>query len=282
VIGSLADHCFRSLSYRYYAFCRDIHSNNGGLVYHYAFSFYADKCICGTKINPYIFIEKHMALFLFKTASIKLLKNNPPEQAAVKRNELRRQAKFTAKSAAPAREKILAALPPRLIAVIAVAVSPDLQAPPGRLKEYPRGKPALPRLYNTSLAQADETAVADDQVINHLNAEKLSRVPKPFRDGNIRFARLRIAAGMIMHERDGSGASFHSGSEHLARVYDGAVYVAHRYFFYEHNFFFYVEQKDFKAFFFQVTHVFHKQRRYFLRRTYIDPSGSGFRRDPLA
>ena len=49
--------------------------------------------------------------------------------------------------------------------------------------------------------------IPDDEVIQHFDAQQAARLHEPVGQGDVLRARLRIAAGMVVHQHDGRGAA---------------------------------------------------------------------------
>src|SRR5437763_13628017 len=66
-------------------------------------------------------------------------------------------------------------------------------------------------------------APAENDMIENLDFQKLTRADQVARYFDIRFRRSGIAAGMIVHQDDGRGVARNGCLEHLARMHQDCV-----------------------------------------------------------
>src|ERR1043165_4055036 len=79
------------------------------------------------------------------------------------------------------------------------------------------------RSHGPPLAQADDSALGDDDVIEQSDAEKLADLCQPARDGDVLLAWLRVATRMVVRDDDARSRHEHGRAENLPRVDDARV-----------------------------------------------------------
>ncbi len=78
----------------------------------------------------------------------------------------------------------------------------------------------------SALEHRDERAVADDNVVESMDAKELRPLEEPARQRDIISGWLRIAARMVVGEDDRGGTGRNGSSEHLARIHGAGVHCA--------------------------------------------------------
>ena len=81
-------------------------------------------------------------------------------------------------------------------------------------------------LNQPALFEADEDAVADDDVVEQVNAHDLARADETLGDGHILPARRGVAGRVVVGDDQGGGGDDHGVLEDLAGVDDGGGQVS--------------------------------------------------------
>ncbi len=102
--------------------------------------------------------------------------------------------------------------------------------------------------------KAEMVAVADDDMIEHLNADHLACLDQPPGEQNVFLARFGIAARVVVDKDDRRGRFADRGLKGIARMYDGGGKAADRNYLLADDLVLGIEQGAAKYLFFEVLH----------------------------
>ena len=78
------------------------------------------------------------------------------------------------------------------------------------------------------LSEGSEAAIAQDYVVEDLDADEVTGMAEPVRDRPVLCRRFRVAGRMVVHQDQARGAREDRGLEHFPWLCCGRTYVASR------------------------------------------------------